>query len=55
MILPIAFLFGAGFGWMRSARRGGETLDKLQYAAVHGLLFFLIAFVGVLIYGHLAF
>ena len=52
-ILPIAFIFGAFWGWKRSSSRGGETLDKLQYATVHGILFTLIALVGVVIFDHL--
>jgi hypothetical protein len=43
MLLPIAFVLGALFGWRRAVRRGGDRLDRLQYAAVHGILFTLIA------------
>lgn len=39
MLLPIAFALGAACGWLRAARRGGDRLDRLQYAAVHGILF----------------
>ena len=34
MLLPTAFVLGALLGWQRAGRRGGDRLDKLQYAAV---------------------
>ncbi len=37
MIVIAAFLLGAAVGWMRAAKAGGGTADKLQYAAAHGL------------------
>jgi hypothetical protein len=43
MLLPVAFALGALFGWRRAARRGGDRLDRLQYAAAHGFLFTLVA------------
>lgn len=43
MLLLILFLLGAAFGAMRAARRGGDRLDQLQYAAAHGILFVLLA------------
>ncbi|MCB2137406.1 MAG: hypothetical protein KDE08_15935 [Rhodobacteraceae bacterium] len=39
MIVIAGFLSGTAFGWMRAAKRGGNRLDKLQYAAVHAILF----------------
>ena len=45
MILPVAFVLGAALGWYRAARRGGNRLDKLQYAAAHGLAFMLLALI----------
>ncbi len=42
MLLPVAFALGALFGWYRAGRRGGDRLDRLQYAAVHGILFLLV-------------
>lgn len=43
MILPIAFIIGAVIGWMRAGRRGGNRLDKWQYAAAHGIALMLLA------------
>lgn len=43
MLLPVAFALGALIGWWRAARRGGDRLDKLQYGAVHGIVFTLLA------------
>lgn len=50
-MLPLIALFiGAAIGWIRAARRGGETPDKAQYAVAHGLAFGLAAFaIGILI------
>jgi phosphate/sulfate permease len=45
MLLPLAFALGALFGWRRAVARGGDRLDKLQYAAVHGILFTLVTLV----------
>lgn len=45
MIPLIAALAGFGFGWLRAARRGGGTADKLQYGFGHGLAFGLVALV----------
>ena len=52
MILPIAFLVGAALGWLRASRRGGNTLDKLQYGVAHGLAFALLALLIVIVGGH---
>lgn len=43
MILPIAFILGAIIGWTRASKRGGNRLDKLQYAAAHGIALLLLA------------
>ncbi len=48
MILPAAFAFGAVIGWWRAQKRGGILLDKVQYAAAHGIAFALIAFIATL-------
>ncbi len=44
MILLIALISGAVLGWTRAGRRGGDRLDRLQYAAVHAIFFGLVAF-----------
>ena len=36
MIYPIIFALGALLGWRRAAVRGGDRLDKIHYAAIHG-------------------
>ncbi len=53
MLLPIAFALGALFGWQRAARRGGDRLDRIQYAAGHGILFLLLTLVAMVIAGRL--
>jgi phosphate/sulfate permease len=45
MLLSLAFALGALFGWRRAAARGGDRLDRLQYAAVHGILFALVTLI----------
>lgn len=45
MILILALLAGAVLGWTRAGRRGGDRLDRLQYAAAHAIFFGLVAFV----------
>ena len=49
MIFVAAFLAGAGFGWWRAGKRGGNRLDKAQYAAAHGLAVFLVTTVVVVV------
>ena len=39
----IAALVGFGFGWVRAARRGGTTGDKVQYGLGHAFAFGLAA------------
>ncbi len=39
MLLAIAFALGALYGWRAAGRRDGDTLDRLQWAAVHGIVF----------------
>jgi len=38
-------VLGAAFGWWRAARRGGNRLDCAQYAAAHGIFFFILGMV----------
>lgn len=49
-MLPVfAFFAGFAFGWLRAARRGGNTLDKLQYGAGHAIAFAIAGlFLGIL-------
>ncbi len=49
MVPVLAFLLGFALGWHRAKARGGDRLDKLQYAAVHGIFFTMLAFVGIVI------
>ena len=48
MLLPLAFALGAIFGWLRAAAAGGDRLDRLQYAAAHGILFLLLTLVATI-------
>jgi hypothetical protein len=43
LIVLIAFLAGAAFGWRRAGRRGGNRLDRWHYAAAHAIAFALAA------------
>lgn len=51
MLIAVALVLGALFGWHRAVRRGGDRLDQLQYAAVHGILFGLVAVILALLLG----
>jgi len=46
MLTFIAMPLGFAVGWWRAAKRGGQTLDKLQYAAAHMLFFGIVALLG---------
>ena len=46
MVSLIAFIIGAAIGAYTARRRGGNTLDILQYAAVFGII---LALVSVLV------
>lgn len=39
------FILGAIVGWFRAGALKGSMLDRLQYSAVYGIVFFLIALV----------
>jgi len=54
MIQIIALVAGFGFGWFRAHRRGGNTLDKLQYGAGHAIAFFIVAVILTVVLGRLA-
>ena len=45
MLIAAAFVLGALLGWRRAVRRGGDRLDRLQYAAVHAILFVLVTLI----------
>lgn len=49
MIYPIIFVLGAVFGWFRAERRGGDRLDKIHYAAIHGIILTLAVALVVII------
>jgi hypothetical protein len=44
VLILIAFLLGALFGWRRATLKGGDRFDRLQYAAVHAIIFALLTF-----------
>ena len=48
LTLP-GFIIGALVGWLRASRRKGSFADKLQWAAVHGIVCFLIALLVTII------
>lgn len=54
MIIIIAFILGGLIGWFRAGKRGGNRADKLQYAAVHAMIFAIIAlFANLFLLGRL--
>jgi hypothetical protein len=55
MLLILAFALGALLGWRRAVARGGDRLDQLQYAAVHGIVFVLAVLIATVLAGSLGF
>jgi hypothetical protein len=49
MIVIAALIAGFAFGWMRAARRGGNRLDRTQYALAHAILFGIIGLVVTIV------
>lgn len=43
MVIIIALVVGGLVGWYRARKRGGNRADMLQYAAVHAMIFAIIA------------
>jgi hypothetical protein len=37
MLLVVTFLAAGTLGWMRAARLGGTTADRVQYALAHAI------------------
>ncbi|MEM7189822.1 MAG: hypothetical protein AAF439_09440 [Pseudomonadota bacterium] len=51
-VAAVFLILGAILGWRRAAKRGGNAADQLQYAAVHGIVGFLIGMAAMTIMGH---
>ena len=49
MIVIFALLLGAGLGWYRASKLGGNRADKVQYAFGFGIAFTLIGLVVTLV------
>jgi len=49
MIIYFAAIFGAGLGAFNALRKKGSILDIVQYAAIHALIFTIIAVFYVII------
>lgn len=54
MIQIIALVAGFAFGWFRAQRRGGNTADKWQYGAGHGVAFYVLAVIATILFGRYA-
>lgn len=48
-IALIGLVLGAVLGWFRAGRAKGNRLDRLQYAAVYGIIFGLLGFIIAII------
>lgn len=48
MIILLAFIAGFALGWLRAARRGGSTADRLQYGFAHAIPATLLALAFVI-------
>lgn len=53
MIFFPAIVIGAALGWYRATKRGGNRLDKLQYAGSHAILFAILGLFATIIYHRL--
>jgi hypothetical protein len=53
MILFPAIALGAMIGWLRARRRGGNRLDRLQYAAGHAIFFAILGLFATILYHRL--
>ncbi|WP_205524044.1 hypothetical protein [Oceanomicrobium pacificus] len=53
MIILVAALIGVAWGYVRAKRAGGNTKDRLQYAAAHGLAFAVAGLFLSILLGHL--
>ena len=51
MIYPLALILGAIYGWQRAGKRGGNTQDRLQYAAVFGIIAIVLTIVAIILAG----
>jgi hypothetical protein len=49
VLVWIACALGCAIGWMRAARRGGTTPDRIQYALAHGIPAALVALAAVIL------
>lgn len=44
ILAAIGAIIGITLGWVRATKRGGNTADKLQYAAGHGIALLLVGY-----------
>ena len=44
ILAAIGAIIGAILGWVHATKRGGNTADKLQYAAAHGIALLLLGY-----------
>ncbi|GAB4386901.1 hypothetical protein [Albidovulum sp.] len=54
MIFFLATVAGAVLGWIRAKRRGGNRLDRLQYAASHAIAFAILGLFATILYHRIA-
>lgn len=54
MLVILATLLGATLGVLRARKRGGNTLDMLQYGAVYAIIFALIGLASTIAVHRLA-
>ena len=49
----IAFIIGFALGWIKAAKRGGNTADKVQYGTVFGMIAMVLTLIALVIYGNM--
>jgi hypothetical protein len=49
MIIIASAIAGMLTGWVRAGRRGGNTKDRLHYAAIHAIAFTILGLIATLL------
>ena len=49
----VTFIIGFALGWLKAAKRGGNTADKVQYGVVFGMIAMVLTLIALVIYGNM--
>ncbi len=48
----ITLIIGFSLGWITAGKKGGNTLDKVQYGTVFGMIGMVLTLIALVIYGN---